>query len=307
MKTKPSVLSISVVIPHLNQRSGLLRCLAALDAGTRAANQIIVVDNGSSHPPDDICAEFEGVRLVHQPAPGPGLARNLGVARSTGDVLAFIDADCIPAHDWLATAEQAMGDPDVGILGGNVGIEYDDPNRLTVLEAYESIFAYRMDRYIARQGFTGTGNLVVRRNVFDQVGAFAGMSLAEDRDWGQRATKLGHRIRYCPDLKVLHPARQSFSELRAKWDRQIAHDTQGCITWRDHLRWLGKAMALSVSPLAEIPRIATCSRINGWRNRLLAFGGLTRIRLYRAGRMIQFFVGMDADHIVRRWNRSDAS
>jgi cellulose synthase/poly-beta-1,6-N-acetylglucosamine synthase-like glycosyltransferase len=307
MKTKPSTLSITVVIPHLNQRSGLLRCLTALDAGTRAANQIIVVDNGSNQPPDDICAEFEGVSLMHQPLAGPGLARNMGVARSTGDILAFIDADCIPADDWIATAEQAMGDPKVDILGGDVRIEYEDPAKLTVLEAYESIFAYRMDRYIRWQGFTGTGNLVVRRSVFDQVGPFAGMAIAEDRDWGQRATGLGFKIRYLPAIRVFHPARLSFYDLYSKWDRQLAHDRQGCVTWRDRLRWLGKAMALSVSPLAEIPRIATCTRVSGLANRIRAFAGLTRIRLYRAGRMIQLAAGMDADHLVQRWNRSDAS
>lgn len=306
MNAKPSILSITVVIPHLNQQGGLLRCLAALDAGTRVPDQVIVVDNGSELPPDDICAAYEGVILLHEATPGPGPARNLGVAGSTGDILAFIDADCIPAPDWIATAEKAMGKSGIDILGGDVRIEYDDPGRLTVLEAYESIFAYRMDRYIAEQGFTGTGNLVVRRDVFEKVGPFAGVAVAEDRDWGLRATGLDFSIQYLAEMRVFHPARQSFAELQAKWNRQISHDMQGCVTWWDHLRWLGKALALVISPLAEIPRIVTCCRVTGLRNRTLAFVGLTRIRMFRAVRMVQLFAGMDADHLVRRWNRSDA-
>lgn len=307
MNNTHPALSISVIIPHRNQRSGLLRCLAALDAGDRRPDEIIVVDNGSAQPPDDICAEFTGVTLLYQPIAGPGLARNLGVARSGGEIIAFIDADCLPARDWLAAAEIAMQNPLTDIVGGDVRIAYDNPDQLTVLEAYESIFAYRMDRYIARQGFTGTGNLVTRRRVFDAVGPFAGLNLAEDRDWGQRASRLGFAVKYHPDLKVLHPPRPNFAQLQSKWDRQIAHDRQGCKTGMDHLRWIAKALALALSPLCEIPRLATCKRVTKLGDRIRAFAGLTVIRLYRSGRMIQLAAGMDHGQFVQRWNQFDAS
>ncbi|MCX8226915.1 MAG: glycosyltransferase, partial [Sulfitobacter sp.] len=68
---------VSVIIPHLNQSAGLLRCLTALEGGHRQPDEIIVVDNGSARPPTDICAQFGKVRLLHQPVAGPGLARNL--------------------------------------------------------------------------------------------------------------------------------------------------------------------------------------------------------------------------------------
>ncbi len=91
-----------------------------------------------------------------------------------GNVLAFIDADCIPSPEWLAVAQHVLQTGQFGILGGDVRIACEDRKSLSMVEAYESIFAYRMDRYIARQGFTGTGNLVMRRDVFDDVGPFAG-------------------------------------------------------------------------------------------------------------------------------------
>ena len=295
---------ISVVIPHLNQPAMLARCLAALAAGRRQPDEIIVVDNGSAALPVQICAAHSGVQLLGEPIPGPGPARNRGIAQASGNILGFIDADCLADPGWLEAAEAAMTDPAAEILGGDVRIALDDPARLSMLEAYESIYAYRMDRYIARQGFTGTGNLVVRRAVLAAVGPFAGIGLAEDRDWGQRATKAGHRIHYVAAMKVYHPARARFAELQAKWDRQLAHDyglARGSLTGR--LKWLIKLLALIPSPLAELPAILTTDRISGPRSRVLAFVGLVRIRLYRCRTMAWLAAGGDPARLSGAWNR----
>lgn len=295
---------ISVVIPHLNQPAMLARCLASLASGRRAPDEVTVVDNGSAELPEAVCAAHPGVRLLQEPTPGPGPARNRGVAASTGDILAFIDADCLADPDWLAAAEAAMADPGAQILGGDVRIAYADPERLTMLEAYESIYAYRMDRYIAREGFTGTGNLVVRRAVLDAVGPFAGLAVAEDRDWGHRATGMGYRIRYVPGMKVYHPARQDFSEMKTKWDRHTAHDyVSARARPGGRLRFLAKTLAMALSPLAEIPRILVSDRVAGVRSRALAFGGLVRTRLYRTRVMLGLCIGGDPERLSGAWNR----
>lgn len=300
----PDGSAISVVIPHLNQPGALARCLASLRAGRRPPDEVIVVDNGSATLPRDICAAHPGVTLLHEPTPGPGPARNRGVAAARGNILAFIDADCLADPGWLAEAEAAMARPGAEILGGDVRIALADPARVTVLEAYESIYAYRMDRYIAREGFTGTGNLVVRREVLEAVGPFAGIGVAEDRDWGQRATGAGHRIRYVAGMKVYHPARQRFSELFQKWDRHMAHDFVRARGQRGgRLRWGLKMAAMAVSPLAEIPRILVSDRVTGLRARGLALAGLARIRIYRARKMAWLLVGGDPEELSGRWNR----
>lgn len=295
---------ISVVIPHLNQPTMLGRCLASLAAGHRQPDEIFVVDNGSIALPIEICASYPGVTLLQEPTPGPGPARNFGVAASTGEILAFIDADCLADPNWLAAAEASMADPAAEILGGDVRIAYADPARLTMLEAYESVYAYRMDRYIAREGFTGTGNLVVRRRVLEEVGPFAGLSVAEDRDWGQRATGHGHRIRYVAEMKVYHPARQHFAELFQKWDRHIAHDfVRAGGSKMGRIKWTLKTLAMVVSPLVEIPRVLASGRIGGAKARLRAWATLARIRLYRTTRMAQLLAGHDPEQLLRRWNR----
>ena len=100
-----------------------------------------MVDNGSQSLPEAVCAAHPGVVLLQEPLAGPGPARNLGVARASGDVLAFIDADCLADPLWLHQAEAALADPAVMILGGDVRIALRDPKKLTALEAYESIYA----------------------------------------------------------------------------------------------------------------------------------------------------------------------
>ena len=295
--------TISVVIPHLNQPDFLARCLASLSAGTRAPDEVIVVDNGSRTLPEAICAAH-GARLLTEAEPGPGPARNLGVGAATGDILAFIDADCLADPDWLAAAASEMADPMADILGGDVRIALTDPARLTMIEAYESIYAYRMDRYIAREGFTGTGNLVVRRKVLEDVGPFAGIGVAEDHDWGRRATAKGYRIRFVPGMKAYHPARTSFGELAVKWDRHLAHEY--VVTRKrpaGRLLWIAKTLAMPVSPLVELPQILTTDRITGGRARLLAFLGLSQIRLYRARVMAWLAMGGSAERLSGTWNR----
>lgn len=299
---------ISVVIPHLNQPEMLARCLASLRAGLRQPDEIIVVDNGSQVLPQAVCAGMPGVQLLQEPQPGPGPARNLGIAAARGDVLAFLDADCLADPAWLAEAACALRDPEASILGGDVRIAYVDAARLTMLEAYESIYAYRMDRYIAREGFTGTGNLVVRRAVLQDVGGFAGIGIAEDIDWGKRATAKGYRIRYVSAMKVYHPARAHFSELRQKWDRHVAHFWHEAAKSRaGRLRWLVRTSIMALSPLGEIPRIIVSDRISGPRHQLLAFIGVVRIRLYRARIMAWLALGGDAEKLAGRWNRSPSA
>lgn len=299
---------ISVVIPYLNQPDHLPACLDSLRRQTLDLSlvEIIVVDNGSKEPPEEICCAFNGVRVVQEPTAGPGPARNLGVRASRAPILAFIDADCTADPNWLGVIQAALSDAgNAKVIGGDVRIARRDPQRPTMIEAYESIFAYRQEEYITRYRFSGTGNLAIRREVFDAVGPFAGIALAEDRDWGRRATRLGFAIRYVPEMIVYHPARQSFGELCVKWDRHISHDyEEHARGFVGHLRWLGLSFAVAVSPLLEARRILTSRRVSTIRERRDAALALLRIRLYRAGRMLSALIGGRAAGSSGAWNRA---
>ena len=214
---------LTVVIPHFNQPVQLGACLSALLASDSSAFlDIIVVDNGSRQFPEDVASAFPAVTFFVETEPGPGPARNRGVMAARSSNIAFIDADCRPASQWVATIlAELVRQP--GVLGGEVRIGLQDPERATIWESYESQYGFRMDKYVARDGFSGAGNLAMPRAIFDSVGPFAGIGIAEDRDWGLRAKALGYRTRYIADMIVYHPARQSWREVARKWDRQTAH------------------------------------------------------------------------------------
>jgi GT2 family glycosyltransferase len=298
---------VSIIIPHLNQPDFLGRCLAALAPQVEAepGADVIVVDNGSRQMPEKLCAAFPFVRLASEHVPGPGPARNRGIALSGAPILAFIDADCLPHPRWLATIlAELRTRPEIMVIGGDVRIGAADPQRLTMLEAYESVFAFRQKEYIERMGFSGTGNLAMRRAAFEQVGPFGGIEVAEDRDWGRRATRSGFAILYVPAMIVYHPARSTFEDLRRKWDRHVSHDFEELPAGLGaKVRWLGLACAILASGVVDIRKIIASDGLKRWRDRALAALVLLRIRAYRAWRMAYLLVSPPRDG-SRSWNRS---
>ncbi|MDZ7588996.1 MAG: glycosyltransferase family A protein [Parasphingorhabdus sp.] len=295
---------ISVIIPHYNDPDGLDRSLDALWAQDYPLEdvEIIVADNRSNIGLEAVIARAGSrARVVDAPQQGPGPARNAGVAAARANWLAFIDSDCVAAPNWLAVIDRELTAARYDILGGDVGILTAN-TRLTSIEAYESIYGYQMQDYIERHHYAGTGNLAMPRAIFDAVGPFRGMEVAEDINWGNRAHAMGLRIGYIADMRIATPARQSFAELRRKWARHIGHEyaklPKGPI---GRLKWLIKAMMLGLSPVAEVARIATTSAISGLGTRARAFGCLTRIRLYRAMTMAALAMHANPDRLTKGW------
>ena len=299
-----SMTSLTVIIPHLNSPDGLARCLSALadQGGSEGRFGVTVVDNGSRQMPEAVCAAHEFVMLTHEATPGPGPARNHGVSLCNSDLLAFVDCDCIPQPGWIDTILTHLPNhPETGAMGGDVRIAFANSDRLTAIEAYEAIYGYRFKLYIEQHKYTGSGNMAVWRSVFDKVGGFGGIDIAEDRDWGHRATAMGLRIDYVPEMCIATPARDTFAQLTRKWDRHIEHDLDKVRTTTDRVRWVLRAVAVAISPIAEIPRILRSDRVSGARSRWLAFVCLTRIRLYRAAAMLRRLAGRTAPATAETW------
>lgn len=298
---------VSVIAPHLNQPEHLAAFLASLFAQDfdMSRAEVIIVDNGSRSLPEAVVAPWPGVRLVAEPTPGPGPARNRGVALSRAPVIAFADADCRVAKDWLpAILARFAADPHLAALGGDIRVFPAVPGRPVPAEAYEAVYAFRQRLYIETQGYSVTANLAVRRSVFEAVGGFGGIGIAEDNDWGNRARRMGHATVYAPEVRVEHPARATLAEIYAKWDRLIGHhhatEARGLA---GRARWTLKALALAASPLAELPRVARSDRLASARERRLAFRALVAVRLYRARRMLAVMLRPAARTGTAAWNR----
>lgn len=294
---------ISVIIPHLSQPTALAACLTALD-GQRSGSvpfEVLVVDNGSRVLPTSVCAAFDWVTLAQEAKPGPGPARSLGAKLAKGEILAFIDADCIASPAWIGAILGFFStNPGIDVIGGDVQITRDGP--MNQIAAYEAIYGYRMQMYVERDHYTATCNMAVRKPVFAAVGDFADISIAEDVDWGQRATAMGYRISYVAEVGITTPARATFAELSRKWRRHIGHDYEGTIPLPlGRLRWTFRALSLAASPVIELPKILRSERVFGLRERFLALICLVRIRFYRAWIMLGLLFHGDSKALSAGW------
>jgi GT2 family glycosyltransferase len=213
------------------------------------------------------------------------------VQASRGQVVAFIDSDCIPEADWITAGVAALRRAD--FVGGRVKVLVRDPRSTSSAEAFERVFAFDFERYIHRKGFSGSGNLFCPREVFDSVGQF-GKGVSEDVDWCRRARAAGFRIGYAPDAVVGHPARTNWRELRAKW-RRVNREMYALGRTRPAggVLWLARALALPISAVVHTPRVLTTSRLDRPGDRAAALAMLFRLRLWRAADSLALLLGSD--------------
>lgn len=267
---------IAVIIPHYNDPERLARCLEALVPQAGNDVEIVVADNASTVDLSRVRDTFATVRFVTEPTSGAGPARNRGVAETNAPWLMFIDADCLPASDWLAVGRRIAKEGTV--IGGRVDVFHETPAPKSGAEAFEEVFAFKMESYLTRDAFLGAGNLVVSRAVFEDVGGFR-PAVSEDKDWSQRAARKGHTLAFENDFVAAHPSRQDWPALRHKWRRLAREgyllDGQGA-----RLKWVMKALMMPASVLTHLPKVLQARGLSGAEKGRAAWT-LLRIRCAR--------------------------
>jgi len=128
--TTPRSVTVVVCAYTLDRFDDLLAGVAALDAQTRVADEVVLVADHNDDLAVRAAAEFPSVRVVvNTGARGLSGARNSGIAASTGDVVLFLDDDACPDPDWVRRSVEAFADPDVVGVGGWAEPAWDAPGR----------------------------------------------------------------------------------------------------------------------------------------------------------------------------------
>jgi GT2 family glycosyltransferase len=205
-------MSIAVIIPARNAERVLPRTLAALEG----APEVVVVDNGSADA-TAAAALAGGARVVHEPVASRPRARNAGARATRADRLVFLDADCVPDPGWLEAMDRCLDEQP--LAGGRVVVTGD----ATRAERFDTLWRLRQEETIA-EGWSGSGNLAIRRELFDALCGFDERfrHAGEDVDLCLRAGTIG----YCAGAVVRHAPARSLRQVVARALRHGYGSTQ---------------------------------------------------------------------------------
>ncbi len=113
---------ISLVVTTLNEGETIGQLLEAIDSQTRAPDELVVVDGGSSDRTLDLLRQWAGSRpwARVESAPGANIAtgRNVGIRSAAGPVIAVTDAGCVPEPQWLEQLEAGFSQPETELVMG---------------------------------------------------------------------------------------------------------------------------------------------------------------------------------------------
>lgn len=206
----------SVVVMTFNRPKALRRCLASLTTQSLSpqSHEVVVVDVSTS-PVDQVLKPFrQQLRLIHHTMPNGGVAanRNVGAGLASGEVLAFLDDDCIASPSWLAELV-AMVESDPSVL---VGAPTVHPAPETAVAAAGQVITELVDGFFNPPGqepsFLPGLNFALNRKRYLSLGGCDpgyGLLAAEDRDFVDRWQRAGGKLALCSDAAVRHEHRAS--------------------------------------------------------------------------------------------------
>ncbi|MCA9245776.1 MAG: glycosyltransferase family 2 protein [Planctomycetales bacterium] len=209
---------ISIVVCTFNRADMLrdaLMSLTRLESKGAFSFEILVVDNASTDHTPQVAAEVAAgssiaVRYVREERQGVACARNRGLAEATGQWIAFFDDDQLAEPDWLAELFAIAQQQNSRCVGGSVRLKLPaDCTR--EIAAYcrpllgESPQLGNPMRY-GRKMAPGTGNVMIHRSVFDEVGRFDEQIVVrgEDSDLFERIDAADIEAWYTPRAVVWH-------------------------------------------------------------------------------------------------------
>ena len=206
MSKNGDYLNISVVIPVYNSEQWIARAIQSVLNQTVKPNEIIVVNDGSTdHTAEDIKKFDNHVRYIYQDNAGPGAARNNGIKNTTGEWIAFLDAD----DQWYRYKLASQ----IAILSRYENLKwcacsYDiqkasgiEKRTIGYLSRHELVahgFFPNALRIARRDSFFHTSGMLIHKSVFDKVGLFdESLRQAQDNDLWRRIALQYPTIGYC--------------------------------------------------------------------------------------------------------------
>ena len=195
---------VSIVVPAFNAERTIEDAVRSLLALRYAGEvEIIVVDNGSVDATASILMRYQNrIRVVGEKRRGRSAARNAGLRAANHPAVAFIDADCQAAPEWLSNLIPRLAEPGVGIAGGRI-LASRPCN--AVEEFGEWLHDHARAIEVCRPPYATTANWASPRTVLLDMGGFdETLRRCEDCDLSYRILQAGYRIVYEDRAVVSH-------------------------------------------------------------------------------------------------------
>jgi glycosyltransferase involved in cell wall biosynthesis len=207
-------MDVSLIIATRNRCQQMARCLDSVSClQFERPWELIIVDNGSTDGTAELVKQFADkasvpLRYILEPKPGLANAHNAGVAIARGEIIAFTDDDCYPETNFLKRVWCTFADPSIGYLAGRITLHDPADYPMTTIET-PTQYTFRPRRLVSAGSFGGA-NMAFRRQVLVEIGGFdplfgpGALFNAEDVDAAARASALGWKGEYRPDVIVRH-------------------------------------------------------------------------------------------------------
>ncbi len=182
---------VSVIVPTWNEAKCLPALLESLRAQARPPVEILVADSGSTDGTQEL-ARAKGAIVLEGERKGPGEGRNRGARAARGDLLVFVDADCIVPRDLIEAIVAAADASDV--IGGATGFV---PAQGTLAERALFLLANGYQRALTLWGYPHNAGFCFffRRSAFEALGGIRDeMLLNETHDIALRSRTLGRFV-----------------------------------------------------------------------------------------------------------------
>ncbi len=199
--SQPAGKKVAVVVPVKNDAKRLSVMLASLSKQT-VEHEVIVVDNGSSDESPSVGIPY-GAKVLDGPGLRVGAMRNLGVAQTQAELLAFCDSDHEVPEDWLESAIVSLAKHPGKTM---VGAPCLPPIKSTWVQSVWAIHRLRaMNHGAFETEWLGAGNMILYRRDFLEIGGFSeNLVASEDVDLCHRLRAVGGRVICDPSIRNYH-------------------------------------------------------------------------------------------------------